>query len=156
MPSLRRSALLRVPFSATINSAVLPGPNRPTNWPNSRADARPPGLSETHRQRQPTNRRLQCEHGLLRRAGENGCKADIELYCGVSRRRRFGLGKLRNLRSSPEITDSRCFAGAWQLATIWLYGPGIQFLLDPLTLMASNQVKIQATMLTDVAFRFAA
>ena len=63
--------------------------------------------------------------------------------------------KLRNPQSSPEVVDNRCFVGCWQLATICLYGPGIEFLLDPLTLMASNQIKIQATLLADVAFRFA-
>ena len=64
--------------------------------------------------------------------------------------------KLRKPQSSPEISDNRCFVGCWQPATICLYGPpGIEFLLDPLTLMASNQVKIQATLLADVVFRFA-
>jgi hypothetical protein len=63
--------------------------------------------------------------------------------------------KLRNPQSNPEIIDNRCFVGCWRLATICLYGPGIEFLLDPLTLMVSNQVKVRATMLVDVAFRFA-
>jgi hypothetical protein len=63
--------------------------------------------------------------------------------------------KLPNPQSSPEIIDNRCFVGCWQLATVCLYGPGIEFFSDPLTLMASNQVKIQAPMLADVAFRFA-
>jgi hypothetical protein len=63
--------------------------------------------------------------------------------------------KLRRTQASPQIIDNRCFVGCWQLATICLYGPGIEFILDPITLMVSNQVKIQATMLVDVAFRFA-
>jgi hypothetical protein len=63
--------------------------------------------------------------------------------------------KLRNPQSSPEVNTNQCFVGCWQLAMICLYGPGIEFILDPLTLMVSNQIKIQATMLADVAFRFA-
>jgi hypothetical protein len=63
--------------------------------------------------------------------------------------------KLRNPQSSPEIIDNRCFCGAWQLATICLYGTGIEFLIDPITLGASNQIKLMATLLCEVAFRFA-
>src|SRR6516164_2606496 len=52
--------------------------------------------------------------------------------------------KLRNPQSSPEITDNRCFVGCWNLATICPYGTGIEYLLDPITLGASNQIKVMA------------
>ena len=64
--------------------------------------------------------------------------------------------KLPNRQSSPEITDDRCFCGCWQLATVCLYGSGIEFVLDPLTLMVSNQVKISAVILADCVFRMPA
>ena len=62
--------------------------------------------------------------------------------------------KLRNPQSSPEITDNRCFAGAWNNLTFCLWGRGVEILVDHLALALTGQVKIYATLLADVGVRY--
>ena len=63
--------------------------------------------------------------------------------------------ELRNPQSSPEITDGRCFAGAWNNMTFCLWGRGVELVVDPFTLIESNQVRIISSLFCDVAVRYA-
>jgi hypothetical protein len=52
--------------------------------------------------------------------------------------------ELRGAQSSPEISDGRCFAGAWSNLTFVLWGRGIELLID----------SIHANLLCDVGVRY--
>jgi len=63
--------------------------------------------------------------------------------------------ELTNPRSSPEVTDNRCFASCWNNPTFCLCGRGIEVLVDPFSLSQNNQVKLMASLLCDVGVRYA-
>ena len=62
--------------------------------------------------------------------------------------------ELTNPQSSPEITDGRCFAGAWNNLTFCVWGGGIEMLVDPFTLSQSHQVRLMSSLFCDIAVRF--
>ena len=64
--------------------------------------------------------------------------------------------ELTNPQSSPEVTDGRCFAGAWNNLTFCLWGRGVELLIDPVTMGITNQIKIYASLLADVGVRYPA
>jgi hypothetical protein len=58
--------------------------------------------------------------------------------------------ELRNLQSSPEIIDGRCFVGCWNNMPFCLWGGGVEVLVDPFTLSQNNQVRLMLSLLCDV------
>ena len=62
--------------------------------------------------------------------------------------------KLGNPISSPEITDDRCFAGAWNNLTFAIWGRGVELLIDQVTMALIGRVKIYANLLADVGVRY--
>jgi hypothetical protein len=62
--------------------------------------------------------------------------------------------ELRNPQSSPEITDGRCFAGAWNNMTFCLWGRGVELLIDAVTMALTGQIKIYANLLANVGVRY--
>lgn len=62
---------------------------------------------------------------------------------------------LRNPQSSPEVSDNRCFVGAWSMMTFCLWG-SLEVLINPFTFADTNRVRISATLLADVGVRLPA
>ena len=62
--------------------------------------------------------------------------------------------RLRNPQSSPEITDDRFFAGAWNNLTFAIWGRGVELLIDQVTAALTGQVRIFATLLCDIGVRY--
>jgi hypothetical protein len=63
--------------------------------------------------------------------------------------------EIRGAQSSPEVTDTRAFAGCWSNMTFVIWGRGVELLIDSVTLAPNNQVRIFASLLADVAVRYA-
>jgi hypothetical protein len=62
--------------------------------------------------------------------------------------------ELTNPQSSPQVTDGRCFVGAWNNLTFCVWGRSIEILVDPYTLSQNNQVKLMASLFCDVGVRY--
>jgi Phage capsid family len=62
--------------------------------------------------------------------------------------------ELTNPQSSPEITDGKCFAGAWNNMTFCFFGRGVEVLVDPFSLSQSNQVRLMSSLFCDVGIRY--
>jgi hypothetical protein len=62
--------------------------------------------------------------------------------------------KLRDPIGSPEVTDDRCFAGAWNNLTFALWGRGVELLIDQVTVALTGQVRIFASLLCDIGIRY--
>jgi len=63
--------------------------------------------------------------------------------------------EIRGGQSSPEVTDGRAFAGVWNNLTFCLWGRGVELLIDSVTLALNSQIRIFASLLADVAVRYA-
>jgi hypothetical protein len=64
--------------------------------------------------------------------------------------------EIRGAQSSPEVTDARAFAGAWNNMTFCIWGRGVELTIDSITLALNNQVKIYANLLCDLGVRYPA
>jgi hypothetical protein len=62
--------------------------------------------------------------------------------------------EIRGGKSSPEVTDNRCFAGCWNNMTFCLWGRGVELLIDQVTMALTGQVKVYASLLADVGVRY--